>query len=351
MKKLALTLLAGILLMFMDQIASAADCVEVDIELPDTVVAEPGATATGYFELTNCGDEAGTIWLAIDVDLNGTPFAVGEVPVYLGAGETISREFIFPVPPLAVGYTVTFCVTATSGEYEASDCATVTVEGFPGGNADKTFGLMLSSDEGECVEVDLELPDTVYAEPNSFMEGYFELVNCGDEPATIEMSVTLDLPVFDTTITMGAIPIHLGAGEEISREFRFPVPPVVPDGEYGICLTAVSGEAMSTACQTVIVVSNSGGGDGAPMDFNLRVFPNPANPSASISFELAKTANVTLDVFNILGQRVTSLENGYLEAGPHTYDWNIGSENSSGIYFYRLQVDDMTISEKLMILK
>ncbi|RKX24204.1 MAG: hypothetical protein DRP46_13595 [Candidatus Zixiibacteriota bacterium] len=355
MKRFFLILFMSVLGLILSQAVLAEDCVEVDIELPATVVAEAGGFATGYFELTNCGDDAGYIWLEFDIDLNGVQFPIGQIPVYLGAAETISREFYFPVPPLAMGYTVTFCVTATSGEYVADDCATMTVESSDGGESiiGKTTGLNFTSENGECVDVDLELPDTVYAASNSFMEGYFEIINCGDEAATVMMSVSLDLVMFDTTITLGDIPIEMGAGDEISREFRLPIPPVVPEGTFGICITAVSGESMASACQAVEVVSEWGPPESSSPEFNLQNYPNPFNPTTAISFELSQQANVSLEVYNILGQQVSQLVNGELQPGVHIYEWDSGKIEglSSGIYFYRLQVDDKSVSNKMTVLK
>ena len=63
MKKFALVTLVVAGAMFAWP-AMAADCVEVDIELPANVTPGPGVIADGYFELTNCGDDAATIDLA-----------------------------------------------------------------------------------------------------------------------------------------------------------------------------------------------------------------------------------------------------------------------------------------------
>jgi hypothetical protein len=231
----------------------------------------------------------------------------------------------------------------------------MTVEGDGQPGASKTFGFTMAN-EGECVEVDLELPDTVYAGPVGVevQEGYFELTNCGDEAATIMLSVEIDLGVVDTSITIGDIPVHLGAGETISREFRFVVPPIVPAGEYGICVTAVSGDAMMTTCQTVVVVNNGESGGSSP-SFRLRNYPNPFNPSTNVLFELTRNAEINLSVFNLLGQKVATLADGPMTAGEHAIEWNGLDENgtpvSSGIYFYKLRVDQTVISRKMMIVK
>ncbi|NOY88594.1 MAG: T9SS type A sorting domain-containing protein [FCB group bacterium] len=339
-----------LLLLVSFQAVLAADCVDVSIELPATVTV--GTTSSGYFELTNCGDDAQFINLSFDITFNDIPFSVGAIPIWVGAGETVSREFRFPVPPPLAGNSVTFCVTATAGTAEANDCATVTIEGSStdSQSGNKNFTLSLASADN-CVDVDLELPDTVVAGPASFADGYFELTNCGDEADTTWLEVGLNL--FDTTINIGNIPVMLGAGETISRNFHFPVPPIVPAGEYGICIYATSGDAMASACQTVVVVSDFGLPTNSKA--NLQNYPNPFNPNTTISFDLSNSSHVNLTIYNILGQPVRTLLNKEMTAGSYNIEWNGKDDNgqglSSGIYFYKLQAGSLTATKKMLMLK
>jgi len=78
--------------------------------------------------------------------------------------------------------------------------------------------------------------------------------------------------------------------------------------------------------------------------------PNPFNPKTTIIFGLPHPCHVTLNVFNITGQKVTSLVDGYLGAGYHTVDWD-GTDVASGIYFYRIQADEFVESRKMVLLK
>ncbi len=349
MRKLLLPVLFAFLVMGAGAV-QAADCVEVDIELPATVTAEAGAFAEGYFELTNCGDEAGLVELSISIEISGIPpFEVGGIQLPIGAGETISREFVLPVPPSAGGNEVTFCIDAAIGEASSSDCATTVIEG--GSLADdgtsRTVGFIAAS-EHECVDATLELPDTVVVEDGaSIEEGYLELVNCGDEGGLVNVDVTFQL--VDTSVTVSGFAFPLGAGESISREFTFPVPPIVSAGEYGVCITAYIGEAMATSCQTIIVENNFGPDpDGASIDANN--YPNPFNPSTTIAFTLPSASDVSVKIYNTLGQEVTTLHDGSLAAGNHNFTWN-GSDAASGIYFYRIQTDNETVSKKMVLMK
>lgn len=92
----------------------------------------------------------------------------------------------------------------------------------------------------------------------------------------------------------------------------------------------------------------------SPKEFSLaQNYPNPFNPSTAISFSLATDSKVTLKVFNILGQEVSTLINGNYSAGNHKVNFD-GSNLNSGVYMYRLDatgIDGKTFtSVKKMIL-
>jgi len=83
-------------------------------------------------------------------------------------------------------------------------------------------------------------------------------------------------------------------------------------------------------------------------------YPNPFNPTTVISFKLPKRMYVKLEVFNILGQRISTLFEGYKTAGTHRTIFETNSLNrelSSGIYIYSLTADEFHISRKMEILK
>ncbi len=83
--------------------------------------------------------------------------------------------------------------------------------------------------------------------------------------------------------------------------------------------------------------------------------PNPFNPTTSIRYELPNTVQVTLKVYNLLGQEVRLLVNARQEAGFHTIIWNgrnvAGRSVSSGVYFYRIEAGEFTKAKKMLLLK
>ncbi len=79
-------------------------------------------------------------------------------------------------------------------------------------------------------------------------------------------------------------------------------------------------------------------------------YPNPFNPSTTISFNLGKSSFVSLKVYNVLGNEVANLVEGYQSAGEHTINFN--AENlSSGIYFYKLTSGSLSEIKKMTFLK
>jgi hypothetical protein len=79
-------------------------------------------------------------------------------------------------------------------------------------------------------------------------------------------------------------------------------------------------------------------------------YPNPFNASTNISFELSESAIVRLAVYDLLGRQLTTLANEYLESGRYNYNY-IASDLSSGIYFYRLVVDNAVKTARMVLLK
>jgi len=79
-------------------------------------------------------------------------------------------------------------------------------------------------------------------------------------------------------------------------------------------------------------------------------YPNPGNPTTTISFTISEAGNVTLDVFNVAGQKVDTLVNDFMDAGKHSVVWD-GSSFAAGIYFYTMTSGEFTKTMKMTLLK
>jgi hypothetical protein len=93
-----------------------------------------------------------------------------------------------------------------------------------------------------------------------------------------------------------------------------------------------------------------------PTVFSLsQNYPNPFNPETVIGFALPRSAYVEIDIFNIVGQKVTTLIGRQMPAGNHEVRWNgrdeSGSLVASGVYLYRLTAGDFADTRKMLLMK
>ena len=92
------------------------------------------------------------------------------------------------------------------------------------------------------------------------------------------------------------------------------------------------------------------------IDYNLACYPNPFNPSTTISFSIPAESNVELAIYNTKGQKTESLLNDQISAGEYSVIWNGKAESNepvgSGVYFYQLKVNGNTeVVKKCILLK
>jgi len=91
--------------------------------------------------------------------------------------------------------------------------------------------------------------------------------------------------------------------------------------------------------------------DYLPKAFSLKQnYPNPFNPTTTIEFSIPKSEFVTLKVFNLLGQEVSTLVTEKLTPGEYKYSWD-ASQLASGMYFYKLETESFSITKKMILLR
>lgn len=79
-------------------------------------------------------------------------------------------------------------------------------------------------------------------------------------------------------------------------------------------------------------------------------YPNPFNPVTTIKYQIPKDENITIRIYNSLGQEVEKISLGLVKAGVYTYQWN-GSKYASGVYFYSLHAGDFVKTMKMLLVK
>ncbi|MBW6516187.1 MAG: T9SS type A sorting domain-containing protein [Candidatus Cloacimonetes bacterium] len=125
---------------------------------------------------------------------------------------------------------------------------------------------------------------------------------------------------------------------------------------YFVTVVYNLGESSPSNIEEVYVTSVDEDIEYVPYVTELRSnYPNPFNPSTNISFSLQERSHVSIEVYNILGQKVKTLVNQEKEAGIHSVIWDgkneTGGYAASGVYFYRMQTDSYNRTRKMIFMK
>ena len=141
-----------------------------------------------------------------------------------------------------------------------------------------------------------------------------------------------------------------GAGTSSSpKEYSF-TDKNLTSGKYSYRLKQIDRDGKFEYSQTVEVIIGQ-----APTEFALmQNYPNPFNPTTKIQYNLASAAQVSLKVYNILGDEVATLVKGNQEAGNYAvpFNANMGASGlTSGVYFYRLEAGSFVSTKKLILMK
>ncbi|MDP2038744.1 MAG: LamG-like jellyroll fold domain-containing protein, partial [Ignavibacteria bacterium] len=117
---------------------------------------------------------------------------------------------------------------------------------------------------------------------------------------------------------------------------------------YNYALSEAEIKALGGFGHTVGVEKEDGS---LPTEFSIsQNYPNPFNPLTKIDFALPAAGNVSIKIYDILGNEVSVLENGYRSAGYHSVNFD-GSKLASGVYIYRMISGKFTSTKKLVLLK
>jgi len=125
--------------------------------------------------------------------------------------------------------------------------------------------------------------------------------------------------------------------------------------QSALCLVRISDTAnenpLDESDQSFKISYPQSVGESVPKEFMVfQNTPNPFNPTTSITFNLPEPGKVIIDIFNINGQRVDNLANGFFDAGKHTVYWD-GSGFSAGVYLYNVKYGDFSKTKKMMFVK
>jgi len=134
-------------------------------------------------------------------------------------------------------------------------------------------------------------------------------------------------------------------------------PGILSPGEHYCYVTATYDGGFESGPSNVVDLPVLGdAGNIITLNTELRSnHPNPFNPTTTINYSLKENANVSINIYNIKGQKVNQLVSDQLSAGRHSVVWDGRDENnrsvSSGIYFYKLKTANFEKTKKMILLK
>jgi hypothetical protein len=110
--------------------------------------------------------------------------------------------------------------------------------------------------------------------------------------------------------------------------------------------TATGGISKSEGAVGIVPISNE-----VPSTFGLEQnYPNPFNPSTTFKFNVPSASNVSLKIYDMLGNEIITLVNENLQSGVYEVKFD-ASTLSSGVYFYSLNAGSFTATKKMMLVK
>ena len=122
----------------------------------------------------------------------------------------------------------------------------------------------------------------------------------------------------------------------------------VSNVDYYYWLQAISDNGIS---EKVSAQNRLTAVESTPSELRLSVpYPNPFNPTTTIEYYLSQDTHITLEIYNVSGQKVDVLKDGIVETGHHSVVWNaLGMP--SGIYICTLKTNNFTDMKKMLLLK
>ena len=96
--------------------------------------------------------------------------------------------------------------------------------------------------------------------------------------------------------------------------------------------------------------------EGIPTEFALHEnYPNPFNPTTTLRFDLPEVSDITLTIYNMLGQKVRTFDYQNTSAGYHSVTWDatndLGEQVGAGVYLYQIQTKGFVKTRKMVLLK
>ena len=350
----------------------------------DGVVFQKGTTAVRFNEefSTSVRTHTATVALSCDVCLDGGPWegawdveaeAFGYFTVYgFDAGSTVCG-------------TVTFCeggacsdtseeVCAVAGDMDSSDCAeggcdtagTGDVNGDGDANVLDIVTIVNVILGGEFADECAAAAADVNGDGEANVLDIVQIVNGILGGGRVDDASSAKLIKSDETVILEANGYIGGIQMTLShdRDFSIDLTDKALVAEYNtvgnetiLVIVAPEGEELFTysgdfeIVDMIVANSQDRVNVGAPTEFSLSTaYPNPFNPTTSLELSVPMNGQVTVQVYNLMGQVVATLANGYMDASTYTLTWD-ASDVSSGMYIVKAEAAGTVSTQKLMLMK
>ncbi|MBD3168186.1 MAG: T9SS type A sorting domain-containing protein [candidate division Zixibacteria bacterium] len=269
-----------------------------------TVTYNPSGTGTLTVQATTFGtttyyNDTFTSIIGLSVMTDQTAF--GATPMKIIAQ---TNHWVGDIFPLLPGYDDSAAVANNGGTY---------------GQSDAKCGITIYGQTGGSRSVNVFLPDAIIT--NMFGSGVSasDLTGYVDAGEASSPTVSTGQSNFGTTGTVATF----------SYTFASP-----KDASIGVEPTGIIDDAEFIPSKHIL----------------LSNYPNPFNAATVLSYNLPHESNVTVEVFNLAGQKVVTLVEGVQQAGEHSVSWD-ASTAPSGVYFARMESDAGTDNIKMVLLK
>ncbi|MCF8242027.1 MAG: T9SS type A sorting domain-containing protein [Melioribacteraceae bacterium] len=178
------------------------------------------------------------------------------------------------------------------------------------------------------------------------------LPTLSDSPLSYELEISDNAEMTDASVIDDInSPLFSIDDLEPNKEYFWRVRSKNSEGDYSFYSQTTS---FNTADELTAIEEKVE--DAIPTEYSLdQNYPNPFNPTTQLRFAIPDAGLVSLKIYNMLGQEVTTLISGYKEVGTYNVAWNgtdnFGNKVTSGVYIYRITAGDFVQTKKMILLK
>ena len=249
---------------------------------------------------------------------------------------------------IALMFVLTISKAQTAFDFTATDCASVSHTLFTDLDAGKTVVMVWVMPCGACIGSAVAASNTIATMGNPNVVFYLFDDAGGSCSGLSNWSSTNSITASATFDNAGNVNPQANYGSG-----GMPKTVVVGGGNTHTIYFAENGTVTTTQLQDAINNSLSaiaGVSDFKNVTAEISLYPNPATSATELVYTLSKASNVSIEVFNTLGQKIISSPSENLIAGKQTFEINT-SVLHEGIYFVQLNVDGESITSKFSVAK